>query len=128
LKTPINFNSAYLSVQKEIVSIIQNFNNSGLIFGDGNRNIIKIFDLNSTKVNVKSFKKPHLLNSIIYKYIRKSKARRSFEYANRLLENQIGTPQPIAYFEKTNLYQKLQEYKNTHKNYKNYTTSACCSC
>jgi hypothetical protein len=104
LKTPINFNSAYLSIQKEIVSIIENFNNSGLIFGDGNRNIIKIFDLNFTKVNVKSFKKPHLLNSIIYRYIRKSKARRSFEYANRLLENQIGTPQPIAYFESTSLF------------------------
>ncbi len=104
MKTPINFNSAYLSIQKEIVSIIENFNNSGLIFGDGNRNIIKIFDLNSTKVNVKSFKKPHLLNSIIYRYIRKSKARRSFEYANRLLENQIGTPQPIAYFENTSLF------------------------
>jgi hypothetical protein len=104
LKTPINFNSAYLSLQKEIVSIIDNFNNSGIIFGDGNRNVIKIFDLNSTKVNVKSFKKPHLLNSMIYRYIRKSKARRSFEYANKLLENQIGTPQPIAYFEKTNLF------------------------
>ena len=104
MKTPINFNSAYLSIQKEIVSIIENFNNSGLIFGDGNRNIIKIFDLNSTIVNVKSFKKPHLLNSIIYRYIRKSKARRSFEYANRLLENQIGTPQPIAYFENTSLF------------------------
>jgi hypothetical protein len=104
LKTPINFNSAYLSIQKEIVSIIENFNNSGLIFGDGNRNIIKIFDLNSTKVNVKSFKKPHLLNSIIYRYIRKSKARRSFEYAIRLLENQIGTPQPIAYFENTSIF------------------------
>jgi hypothetical protein len=104
LKTLINFNSAYLSIQKEIVSIIDNFNNSGLIFGDGNRNVIKIFDINSTKVNVKSFKKPHLLNSIIYRYIRKSKARRSFEYANRLFENQIGTPQPIAYFEKTNLF------------------------
>ncbi len=104
MKTPINFNSAYLSLQKEIVSIIDNFNNSGIIFGDGNRNVIKIFDLNSTKVNVKSFKKPHLLNSMIYRYIRKSKARRSFEYANKLLENQIGTPQPIAYFEKTNLF------------------------
>ena len=100
MKNQINFNSAYISIQKEIVCIIENFNNSGLIFGGGNRNVIKIFDLNSTKVNVKSFKKPHLLNSIIYKYFRKSKSRRSFEYANKLLENEIGTPQPIAYFEK----------------------------
>ena len=104
MKTAIYFNSEYLSIKKEIFNIIENFNNSGLIFGDGNRNIIKIFELNSTKINIKSFKKPHLLNSIIYKYIRKSKARRSFEYANRLLANQISTPQPIAYFEYTNLF------------------------
>jgi len=85
LKNTINFNSSYLSQQIEIINIIDNFNTSGIIFGDGNRNVIKLFDLDSVKVNVKSFKKPHLLNSIIYRYFRKSKARRSFEYANKLL-------------------------------------------
>jgi len=110
LKQPINFNSSYLSQQKEIISIIDNFNTSGIIFGDGNRNVIKLFDLGSLKVNVKSFKKPHLLNSIIYRYFRKSKARRSYEYANKLLENQIGTPQPIAYFESTSIFGLKKSY------------------
>jgi hypothetical protein len=104
------FHSLYQSKQNEIFEIINNFNSSGLIFGDGNRNVIKLFDLDSTKVNVKSFKKPHLLNSIIYKYFRKSKARRSFEYANILLENQIGTPQPIAYFENSSLFGLQKSY------------------
>ena len=35
----------------------------------------------------------------MYRYFRKSKAKRSFEYATFLNEKAIGTPQPIAYFE-----------------------------
>lgn len=104
------FHSLYQSKQNEIFEIINNFNSSGMIFGDGNRNVIKLFDLDSNKVNVKSFKKPHLLNSIIYKYFRKSKARRSFEYATILLENKIGTPQPIAYFESFSIFGLTKSY------------------
>jgi hypothetical protein len=99
-----NFHPLYQSKKNKIFETINNFNTSGFLFGDGNRNVIKLFDFDSIKVNVKSFKKPHILNSIIYKYFRKSKARRSFEYANRLLENEIGTPQPIAYFESTSFF------------------------
>lgn len=84
---------------KEIVSVIKNFNSTGTLFGDGQRNKIKLFELESKTINVKSFKIPHLINKIAYKYFRKSKARRSFEYATTLLEKGIGTPQPIAYFE-----------------------------
>ena len=62
-----NFHPLYQSKKSEIVELINNFNSSGIIFGDGNRNTIKLFDLDSTKVNVKSFKKPHLLNAIIYR-------------------------------------------------------------
>ena len=105
-----NFHPLYQSKKSEIVELINNFNSSGIIFGDGNRNTIKLFDLDSTKVNVKSFKKPHLLNAIIYRYFRKSKARRSFEYANKLLENEIGTPQPIAYFESSSLFGLKKSY------------------
>ena len=72
------------------------------LFGDGKRNKIKLFDLERTQINIKSFKVPNLINTIAYKYFRKSKARRSFEFANILLENKIGTPQPIAYFENSN--------------------------
>ena len=110
MKQTINFNSSFKAIEKEIISIIENFNTSGLLFGDVNRNSIKLFDVASLKVNVKSFKKPQLLNSIIYNYFRKSKARRSFEYANRLLENEIGTPQPIAYFENSSVFGLKQSY------------------
>jgi len=83
----------------EIIYDINNFNSEGILFGDGQRNKIKLFELEGKTINIKSFKIPHLINKIAYKYFRKSKARRSFEYATTLLEKGIGTPQPIAYFE-----------------------------
>lgn len=86
----------------EIIYDINNFDSKGILFGDGQRNKIKLFDLEDKTINIKSFKIPNLINTLAYKYFRKSKARRSFEYATTLLEKGIGTPQPIAYFENYN--------------------------
>ena len=93
-------NPSFRFAEKQIVQSINNFNIEGTLFGDGKRNTIKLFELDSRTINIKSFKIPHLINKIAYKYFRKSKARRSFEYATILLEKGIGTPMPIAYFEK----------------------------
>lgn len=88
---------------KEVLNFIKEFNSSlGTVFGNGDRNIIKLFDLNGEKINIKSFKIPNFINKIAYKYFRKSKAKRSFEYATLLLHKGIGTPKPLAYFEKLN--------------------------
>ncbi|MFY8212939.1 MAG: lipopolysaccharide kinase InaA family protein [Flavobacterium sp.] len=43
------------------------------------------------------------MNQVVYKFFRKSKAWRSYEFANRLLECEIGTPQPIAFSESFSL-------------------------
>lgn len=87
-------------LESEFDEILNNFKNDGKLIGSEKRNVIKYFDLKEgTKVNVKSFKKPHLLNTIVYGYIRKSKAQRSFEYALMLNKIGIGTPQPYAYYE-----------------------------
>ena len=85
--------------EQEIETIIRNFQTSGTLFADGRRNKIKTFPLGDITVNVKSFKVPNAINKVVYRYFRKGKARRSYEYANRLLDQGIGTPQPIAYFE-----------------------------
>lgn len=90
-------------LSKAIVGIITNFNSSGIYFSEPVRNAIKIFELDSKKVNVKSFKLPNLFNKIVYGYFRKSKAKRSFEFATILLQRNIGTPQPIAYFENSDI-------------------------
>ena len=94
----------FASQTNDILKIIEDFSVSGVFLNEPVRNSIKIFDLNLIKVNVKSFKKPNFLNKIIYGYFRKSKARRSFEFANILLEKSIGTPQPIAYIEKKSIF------------------------
>lgn len=87
------------SMEDKILLAITGFKTTGKLFGDGKRNIIKLFEIDGITMNVKSFKIPNLINKIAYRYFRKSKARRSFEYATFLLENGIGTPQPIAYLE-----------------------------
>ena len=104
------FATKYSKFNPEVTNFVCNFASNVKIFGDGKRNIIKLFDLDSKQINIKSFKKPHLLNSVIYKYFRKSKAKRSFEFANILLENNIGTPQPIAYFENSNFFGLKDSY------------------
>ncbi|WP_298221002.1 lipopolysaccharide kinase InaA family protein [Flavobacterium sp.] len=92
--------SRFQRFKPTLIEYIEHFNTSGTLFVDGQRNKIKLFELEGMTLNIKSFKVPNLVNRIAYRFFRKSKARRSYEFANRLLENGIGTPQPIAYFEK----------------------------
>jgi len=62
--------------------IISNFDTKGENFGNQDRNSLKLFDLKGLTVNVKSFKVPNAINQIAYKFFRKSKAERSYKYAN----------------------------------------------
>ena len=96
-------NSKSTITNSTIFNIVENFSNTGKLFGDGKRNSIKLFEVENITINVKSFKIPNLINKIVYKYFRKSKAQRSFEFANHLIENGIGTPQPIAFLENFSL-------------------------
>lgn len=89
---------AYKNSGVEIDQIIQNFDAGGLLEKE-ERNKIKIFNLNNQKINIKSFQIPNAINKIAYRFFRKSKAERSFEYAQKLISKKIGTPQPIAYAE-----------------------------
>ena len=90
---------AFAGQREEILHFINNFSREGEVLDKGQRNDIKIFDLNGKRINVKSFKIPNLVNKIAYRYFRKSKARRSFENANYLLAHNLKTPIPVAYAE-----------------------------
>ena len=94
-------NQILKSKQSEIENFILNFDVDGDLLVKGSRNTIKIFPLNDQLLNIKAFKKPNLLNSFVYRFIRDSKAKRSYNYALRLLNSDIGTPQPIAFAEYT---------------------------
>ena len=89
----------FKDLQERIVFLIDHFLIEGKILVNGQRNIIKLFEFKEITLSIKSFKKPNLINKIVYRYFRKSKARRSFEFASKLMEMQIGTPQPVAFFE-----------------------------
>lgn len=90
---------AFDAQKQALAAIIENFDASGTLLSDGRRNKIKVFELNGQFINIKSFKKPGFFNGIVYSFFRKSKACRSFRYAQKLLHNGIGTPEPIAYLE-----------------------------
>jgi len=93
------FNPPYQKYQKTFEKLLFNFKNEGILIGTDKRNAIKYFSTDEDKINIKSFKKPNLINKIVYRYFRKSKAKRSFEFAIMLLKNGFGTPEPMAYLE-----------------------------
>lgn len=79
--------------------IIRNFETEGILVGEGSRNVLKYFNVNGTNINFKSFKEPNLLNKIVYRHFRKSKAKRSYENAQHLISRGLPTPEPVAYLE-----------------------------
>ncbi|NDV82587.1 lipopolysaccharide kinase InaA family protein [Bacteroides sp. 51] len=63
------------------------------------RNTVTKVEVDGRMFVIKKYKVPTFLNRIVYTWIRKSKARRSFEYADRLLTYGIETAPPVAYIE-----------------------------
>jgi hypothetical protein len=101
--------------KNSLTKVIHNFDSyEG---GVGNRNVIKVINIDGLELNIKAFKTPNTLNKIVYNFFRKSKAQRSYEYANKLLELGVGTPKPIAYFEySTSIFFKKSYYVSEHLN------------
>jgi hypothetical protein len=59
---------AFSYLQKALQSAINGFTTQGTDFVIGRRNAIKIFECNGINVNVKSFKVPNALNTIVYRF------------------------------------------------------------
>ncbi|GAA4281257.1 Kdo domain containing protein [Gaetbulibacter aestuarii] len=100
----------YADLEADIDAIIQNFETAGKAFGNQDRNTLKEFRLGYQEVIVKSFRVPNIINQIAYKFFRKSKAERSYTYANKLKELGVGTPDPIAFYE----FETLFLFKNSY--------------
>ncbi len=94
----------------DIKRSILNFGMFKDVLGDAERNVIKIVELQNKKYTIKSFKVPNVFNQIIYRFFRKSKAERSYNYANKLMKLGINTPFPVAY----DLYMSLFLFKNSY--------------
>lgn len=93
----------YLAYAGHIEKLHQCLGSTGITLHSG-RNLVKAVTISaptggSIEVVVKSFKVPPWPQRFIYRRIRPSKARRSIEYANKLLEMGINTPEPVASIE-----------------------------
>lgn len=103
-------NTNFQSYEHQLKSFIKHYETTGEDFGNQDRNSLKLFELDGSTINVKSFKIPNIVNQIAYRFFRKSKAQRSFEHGNTLVELGIGTPDPIAFFE----FQRPVLFKNSY--------------
>lgn len=88
----------------QLDNFIDNFDTLGQSFGNQDRNALKLFNLGDFTINIKSFRTPNLINRVAYRFFRKSKAQRSYEYAKILIDKGIGTPKPIAFYEFTTYF------------------------
>ncbi len=101
----------YAGQETALRNLIANFTTLGEDFFRGDRNVIKTFRLDGGKVvNVKSFRRPNIINRIVYKYFRQPKASRSFNHSHKLLDCGIKVPKPIAFFENFNSYSVTESY------------------
>ena len=113
----IHFASKFESLRPEILKFLEQFNSEGETIKDS-RNKLKIFELDQQKLNIKAFKVPNLVNKIAYRFFRKSKAERSFRYAEILKSKGIGTPAPIAFLiEKKTFSLGRSYYVSRHLDY-----------
>ena len=62
------------------------------------RNELRDMTFGGVNMIVKSFAVPNLVNRLVYGVFRKSKAQRSYEYAEKLNSLGIKSPAPIAYY------------------------------
>lgn len=80
-----------------IASLPERFErNEGKVIYDG-RNQLREFTIDGITMIVKSFAIPSIVNRIAYGFLRSSKAQRSCEYAQLLLDRGIGSPAPVGY-------------------------------
>ena len=98
----IILNPNYIKSEKSILQLVNSFFDQGNLIVQGSRNTIKSNFLENETINIKFFKKPGFIKSIIYSFFRSTKAKRSFDYANYLIDHLIETPIPIAYVEERN--------------------------
>ncbi|MFA6676236.1 MAG: lipopolysaccharide kinase InaA family protein [Bacteroidales bacterium] len=106
-KIIIKINPEFKSLNKFINELDKNFDKGGDTIKD-HRNIIKIFNWDDTLVCVKNFGRLTLFNRWAYGTFRESKAKRSYDYALKLLNLGINSPSPIAYIDKFSKYNVLQ--------------------
>ncbi len=91
-------NAEYAKLSSFIEKLPALFDNGeGKLIYSG-RNRLREFEIDGQTFVVKQFHRANWLNRIVYGFLRKSKARRSYEYALMLHKIGIGSPDPVGYY------------------------------
>lgn len=101
MKTKFTIAPTYKHFHQFLSTIPSTFEQKGATIYKA-RNEIKRIELDGLSMVVKKYKRPHIVNQLVYGSLRKSKAKRAFLYAQKLLSLAITTPAPIAFIEETN--------------------------
>lgn len=94
----IRINPHFDSLRGFVERLPREFAREGSVLHDA-RNSIRAFEIGGDRYAVKKYKRPHPLNRFVYTFLRKSKAQRAYEHAQRLLGLGIGTPEPVGWLE-----------------------------
>ncbi len=113
----IHIHQNYIHLKNKLVQTLTKFETSGDYVTKGERNVIKKFEIEGVFYNIKKFKTPNAFQSLVYQYLRKSKAKRSFLYAEILTKRNIKTPFPVGYMEHFSSGLKESYYISEHVNY-----------
>lgn len=96
-KESYKVNPSFAGLEDFIKDLPYNYNRMGKTIYKG-RNELKEIEYGGVCMVIKSFRIPNFINRIAYGLFRPSKAKRSYEYANLILEKGIGTPLPVGYY------------------------------
>ncbi|MBW2938356.1 lipopolysaccharide kinase InaA family protein [Aureisphaera sp. CAU 1614] len=107
----------FIADSDALLQWLKDFDAKGEYVVKGERNSIKKYKVEGAFVNAKKFKTPNIFQSLVYQFLRKSKARRSFEYAEKLIHLGIHTPFPVAYYERFVFGLKESFYISQHLEY-----------
>lgn len=100
LASRLQIHPNFESYRNFLVTVFDQFGLQGELVAQGDRNTIKkVTAKDGTVFSIKKFKTPNLFQGLVYRFLRKSKAKRSYLYANRLIDLGIQTPVPVAYLE-----------------------------
>jgi hypothetical protein len=87
----------YSGLKDFIVSLPDRFDRGEGTLVYRGRNELRLFEHGGYRLVVKAFRRPNLINRLVYGLLRPSKAKRAYENALLLRRIGVGTPAPVGY-------------------------------
>ena len=82
---------------KPLVKDVERYFLESKVILQNDRNMIKVVDFNNELLVIKSYKKPGIFNSLIYTFLKNSKAWKAYEYGLRISDFTPGVVARIEY-------------------------------